>query len=173
VPGGVVPQPLAKSEEDRLRQIVGIIDGIARELYFASGAHDTEAEGAAPLDLARARRFYDACGPLIERLTLVGIAPAIHALIETLAALVAVDPPHIFRQVRSLVEAGRTAGYLGESSALGLVVRIIERYLADYRHLFQTDASLRQDLIDILNLFIEAGWPEALRFAARLDDVFR
>jgi hypothetical protein len=160
-------------EIDHARSIVGIIDGVARELYFASGAHD-ESTGKQPrIDEARQRRFYAEAAPLFDLLVATGLAPATHSLLETLESMIRFDPEEVFFRIQRLLRAGHDAGYSQESQAINLVVRIVERYLADYRHLFQANEALRAALSEILNLFIEAGWPQALRLASRLEDIFR
>ena len=41
-----------------------------------------------------------------------------------------------------------------------LIVRIVQRYLADYRAVF-TDRARLDDLMDCLDVFVRAGWPAA------------
>ena len=98
---------------------------------------------------------------------------ATHSLLETLEAMIPFEPEGVFFRIQQLLRAGHDAGYSQESQAINLVVRIVERYLADYRHLFQAEAHLRAALSEILSLFIEAGWPQALRLASRLEEIFR
>ena len=50
------------------------------------------------------------------------------------------------------------------------MVRLIERYLAEYRHLLRGDNNLQSALREILETFV--GWPAALQLIYRLDDVF-
>jgi hypothetical protein len=49
----------------------------------------------------------------------------------------------------------------------------VSRYIADYRSLFRDDAECRDALIEVLNIFVQAGWPEAMDLTSRLDQVFR
>jgi hypothetical protein len=57
--------------------------------------------------------------------------------------------------------------------AADLAVRLVERYIAEYRSLLETDDECRQVLIAVLDTFISAGWPSALRLSYRLQDIFR
>ena len=50
---------------------------------------------------------------------------------------------------------------------------IVEQYLAERRELFRNNAALRNTLLDVLDRFVEAGWPKATRLTFRLSEVFR
>jgi len=49
---------------------------------------------------------------------------------------------------------------------------LVEAILADYRNEMRDGESLR-DLLNLLDIFAETGWPDALRLVWRLDEVFR
>jgi hypothetical protein len=57
--------------------------------------------------------------------------------------------------------------------AVRTMVRIVDRYLAQYRYVFQANAECREALLKILDRFVRAGWPEARRLSYRLDEAFR
>jgi hypothetical protein len=91
-------------------------------------------------------------------------APSIsHHLIETLEACVEFDTRGVLLRIARVVELGKAGNYQLESLAQGVVVRLVERYLAEYRSLFQRDAEARKALIGILDAFVAAGWPDARR----------
>jgi hypothetical protein len=52
-----------------------------------------------------------------------------------------------------------------------VVVRIVERYLADYPDLLREPDDCQRLLIEILDAFVD--WPEARKLAYRLGEVFR
>lgn len=162
-----------EAEIENARSIIGIIDGAARALYFASGAHNRSEGRSSPVDEPKQRRFYTEAADVIDLLIATGLPPATHSLVKMFESMIGLEPEEVFFRIRDLIRAGHAAGYSQESLAIGLVVRIVERYLADYRHLFQANANLRAALSEILNLFIQAGWPQALRLASRLEDIFR
>jgi hypothetical protein len=72
-----------------------------------------------------------------------------------------------------VIAAGAKAGYQYESLAADLMVRLVERYLADYRPLLRQSDECRRRLVDILDTFVSAGWPSARRLSYRLEDIFR
>jgi hypothetical protein len=47
------------------------------------------------------------------------------------------------------------------------------RYLADKRALLQNDDEYQRALREILETFIEAGWPAAQQLAYRIDEIHR
>jgi hypothetical protein len=53
-----------------------------------------------------------------------------------------------------------------------VVVRIVERYLADYREIF-ADPHRLNDLMDCLDVFVKAGWPGAQSLVFRLVEIWR
>jgi hypothetical protein len=57
--------------------------------------------------------------------------------------------------------------------AQALILRIVRRYLAEQRQLFQDDDELETALADILDVFVAAGWPDARHLVYGLGDLFR
>ena len=51
-------------------------------------------------------------------------------------------------------------------------MKLVESILADHRDKVQEDSSIN-DLLLILDAFVEAGWPEALNLVWRLDEIYR
>jgi hypothetical protein len=56
--------------------------------------------------------------------------------------------------------------------AMGEVVKLVESILADYRNKVQEEASIK-NLLELLDAFVEAGWPDALNLVWRLDEIYR
>jgi len=98
--------------------------------------------------------------PLFERLSGAIVAPIAHHLIQALEAFIPLDPPRVFALIARSIRSSEQGGYGLESMAVDLVVRIVERYLADYRSVFAEPERLR-DLMDALDVFVRAGWPSA------------
>ena len=74
----------------------------------------------------------------------------------------------IARAVRSADQGG----YSTEPMAADLIVRIVERYLADYRAIF-ADRDRMSDLMDCLDAFVRAGWPSAQSLTFKLAEIWR
>ena len=68
--------------------------------------------------------------------------------------------------------ASRSPGYNLDPIAVNEVVKIVEIILADYRDQAREPENLKH-LLDLLDIFAETGWSEALRVVWRLDEVFR
>ena len=79
----------------------------------------------------------------------------------------------VFLCIGRVVRTGQQGGYQYESLAADLIVRLVEQYLADYPTLLQEDEECRHTLIEILDIFVLAGWSTARRLTYRLEDIFR
>jgi hypothetical protein len=168
---GLLPEPVAA----KVRAAWQVADQIATSFYFASGAYDERRAGEQSSvhepNMAQ-RRLYEEGGDILDEIGRLGAAPVVHHLVETLEYFIPIDPGGVFRRIAAAVRAGERGGYQYEHLAVQLIVRITERYLADYRYLFAEDADCRGDLVDLLDAFVRAGWPEARQLTYRLSDIF-
>jgi hypothetical protein len=164
-----------KSEQEKIQSLAVIISNVGRELYFASGAfRDKKAEKQnleSPSE--QIARFYSEAGPLLDSLSDVGLPELTHHLLETLEFLIPLDPIGIFLRVGKVVLGGKKCGYEYESLAVDLMVRLIQRYLADHREIFRENAECRRSLMETLDIFVNVGWPKARRLTYRLEEIFR
>ena len=71
-----------------------------------------------------------------------------------------IDPTQVFLRIEKIVNVARSGRYQFESLAVDLMVKMIERYLAEYRGTFQS-AECRRALVVSLDIFVDAGWPKA------------
>ena len=83
------------------------------------------------------------------------------------------DARAVFLRVASVVRAGKRWDYEYEQLAQDVVLRVVRRYLADKRALLQNDEECQRALREILETFIEAGWPGAQYLAYRIDEIHR
>jgi hypothetical protein len=72
----------------------------------------------------------------------------------------------------ALTTSGCKQGFQLESLGTDVLVRIVSRCLADYEYIFR-DERRRKLLIECIDIFVEAGWPAALRLLYRLPDALR
>jgi hypothetical protein len=159
--------PAARRSE--FQDIVSILDEIALRFHLSvGGVHDGT---IAPLSPEQMRLFREAL-PMLEKLTTAGFSQITHHLIQMLEAFIPVDPPETFRLIAHAVRTSEKYGYGVESMASDLVVRIVERYLADHREVFAVSNRL-DDLMDCLDVFVRAGWPNAQALTFRLGEIWR
>jgi hypothetical protein len=156
----------------RQREIGGTLVKAAREIFFASGAHDAKVEKDPP-PVAVSSRFFAETAGTMAILAETGIPQVVHSLIETLEFLLPHDPQHAFELIAMSVASGRNSNYQYDSMAVGVVVRTVRRFLAEHRGLLQSDARLRDLLLDVLDAFVQAGWPQAQEVTYGLEEVFR
>jgi len=164
-------------ESERLTQCARTLDFIGNQLYFSSGAYDGTNGSTRGTDSSltsdERQRFWHESQGTIEALT-VGALPSIaHHLVQTLKSFVEFDPARVFHRIAAVVESSRRFGYQFESMAVDLLVEIAELYLAQYPALLQDDVQCRKELMAMLETFVTAGWPSALRLIYRLEEMYR
>jgi hypothetical protein len=153
-----------------------LLDHSCNELYFGSGAFEHERKGAAqsglsnPQDMQRFLQEYQATLEVIGK---AGTARTLHHLLELYEFIAAASPGEVFDRVSDLlVGPGAREGYHFESLGSDSLVRLVRRYLADYRFVFD-DRDRRAKLVQVLELFSSAGWTDALKLLYDLPDLLR
>jgi hypothetical protein len=151
-----------------------LLDDSCSQIFFASGAHSSEnkKEGGLPEGAPRLA-FLDDLEPVLLRIGDVGTPHTIYYLLQLLDFLLDTDPPRVFDiSVHALLNGGRLNGYQYESMGSELLVSMVGECLADYREIFD-DQNRRQLLIECLETFLAAGWPEARRLLYRLPEMLQ
>ncbi len=151
-----------------------VIGQLMNQLYFGSGAFSESREGTVALASANAKSlFLNDYRPMLARLSGSHEPSTHHHLVELYEFLIPGDPPGVLDALHALL-TGQAAreGYHFEGLAMSVIVRIITRYIADHRSIFEDEAR-RSGLVAILRLFSDAGWPEALKLLYDLPDLIR
>jgi len=166
---------LSDAERDRARELISFADLVGSELYFATGIFQERSQPELEERVTRAQRerLLREALPLIESLADVGLPSLTHHLLEIVEENISADPRGSFVMIGKMLIAGNRGGYEYESLAEEFFVRLVARYLAEHRVLFQEDAECRTLLPEILDIFVKAGWPSAQRLSYRLDEIFR
>ncbi len=151
-----------------------IIFHAASTFYFGSGAYSGQPESEIGLTSpGTMAAFLTDYATVLAELSRSGSAATIHKLIEIYEYIVPGDPANVFDAVHALVMGkGMEGGYHYESLGSTSVVRLVSRYIADHRPIFE-DETRRKHLIDILRLFSDVGWSDALNLLYDLPDLIR
>jgi hypothetical protein len=158
---------------ERGRAAAAVADAVADVLFFASGVFQERHGSDEPhADPAQRARLYHEAHNLLESLADLGHPQIVHHLVELLEGCIDEDPPGVFRLIAAAIKAGRDHGYQYEPLAMNAVVRVVERYLARHREVFEDD-ELAAALMDVLDVFVAVGWPQARRLVYGLDQLYR
>ena len=165
--------------QDALDRATRLVDGIAMQLYFASGAHEERTRAhEEPLTAVQLQRFWQDAAPLFRALADEPHPHTAHQIVQTLYHLLPCAPLEVFMlAARSILCSSKQARFQYEPLAVGDVVKLIQRALADYRGLFRSEGGQESEcltaLLEVLDLFVEAGWPEARQLTHRLEEIYR
>jgi hypothetical protein len=175
------PAANAKDEDSPARALYSVMDQLALHLYFALDSKPNVRQGVGAVPTADSRvQLYWRVKPLLKTIlrfartpeTGVLAGPTAHRFMQILNGVLALDPAGVIEMAWEVVVSGRPHGFNLDSLAIEEVVKITESILADYRLEARANATLGQ-ILEILEIFSETGWPQALRLVWRLDEVYR
>lgn len=151
-----------------------VIGHLMNQLYFGSGAHADTREAKVGLGSPDAmRRFLIDYRPMLALLGASHEPSTHHHLVELYEFLIPSDPAGVFDAIHGLLTGpAAREGYHHESLAAPVIVRMITRYIADHRSIFEDDKR-RAELVEILRLFSDVGWSDALKLLYELPDLLR
>lgn len=144
------------------------------QLYFGSGAFRQDGQDGLGLPNAAAKsRFLNDYAEVLSLVARSHEPRTLHHLVELYEFLVPGSPSVVFDGISSaLLEKGLEQGYQYESLGSTVAVRVIKRFIADYRAIFD-DPARRGRLVQVLKMFSDAGWSEALKLLFELPDLLR
>lgn len=159
---------------ERYKAAEKVIHHAMNQLYFGSGAFSNNRKGKPGLiDASAMARFLTDYADILALLASTREPSTLHHLLELYEYLMAGDPEKVFETIHFiLLGRGQEEGYHHESLGNTAVVRIVQRYIADYRAIFE-DEGRRARLVEILQLFSEVGWTDALKLLYELPDLLR
>jgi hypothetical protein len=99
-------------------------------------------------------------------------APTTHRFIEFLNTVVDADPARVVHFASQIAAAGGPEQYQLDHLAVDEVVKLVEYVLGNHRDVV-ADGTALSDMLRLLDLFADQGWPEAMRLVWRLDEVYR
>lgn len=162
--------PWPPEAQDAYGNLAKCADTLAHRLYFASGAFRNPGHERA---LLPAEQFYAHAKPFFDLLAPMGHPHTTQYLVNTLRYFIEIDPAGVLLLIGDAVAAGSKHGYAYEQLAEGLMVEIVERYLAEFRLLLRERPECHTALMGILDAFVRVGWPSAHQLTYQLSDIYR
>lgn len=160
------------------KQLSVVIHEVAEQLYFACGATAKEdGRGGDMLSVPQTKRFWQEARPLLAKLAEEMHPQSSSYLIKTLHHLLPHNPGEIFLLVAKSLSSSRIAGIQFDQLVASEIVELVKLALADHRVIFRSvpgQANPCLDaLLEVLDQFVEAGWPEARKLTHRLEEIHR
>lgn len=151
-----------------------VIHHVMNQLYFGAGARAEVKEDGPGLNNASTKaRFLADYADILALLRRSREPATQHHLIELYEHLITGDPVAVFTAIHAILTGpGAEEGYQFESLGSAAVVKVVKRYIADHRGIFE-DPERRAKLVQILQLFSEVGWTDAIRLLYELPDLLR
>lgn len=165
--------------QETIRSLYSSIDEVVMRFYFSAGLFERGQERP-PVTEDQRKTFYEFIKPVLDRVIDVcdqnngGLfsASTAHYFMELLNGVLVYDPKHVLALAHKVARIGTGGGYNLDSMAVREVVKLVESILANHRVDVRDGESL-EDLLGILDIFSDVGWPDALKLVWRLDEVFR
>lgn len=144
------------------------------QLYFGSGAHASDQHDSPGLpDAAAMAKFLNDYEGELRLIARSRQPSTLYYLIGLYGFLIPGNPVAVFEAIHAiLLGRGEEEGYQYESLGNTAVVEILQRYIADYRLIFD-DEGRRHRLVEILKVFSEVGWTDAMKLLYDLPDLLR
>ncbi len=166
---------LSESDISALKGLASLANSVCNQIYFASGAYNERESRKAEVseDLEHRDIFFEDARNSLNLLSQFGYANLTHHLLETLEFFAPYNPKIVFKSIAAVVEKGKEGGYQYEQLAADLIVKLVGRFIAEFRLIFRQDQECRDALINILDVFVDAGWVNAKQLTYRMEEIFR
>ncbi|WP_339870398.1 HEAT repeat domain-containing protein [uncultured Algoriphagus sp.] len=176
--------PSEITEDSRERKLIDIIDSIVQSIYFNLAINERiiKKDDLKPSDSNR-RAYFQSMMPILESIVSTSekvgfiIGHTAHYLMETLNGILIFESDQekvswILDIASRTVQISKDSGYNFDYHSIEEVVKLTEAILADHKELLRQQKGL-SDIVSMLNVYVDSGWPQASSLLWRLDEAFR
>jgi hypothetical protein len=172
--------PGSEGKGPALSELLQLLDHVAFRLYLVLDVNHQLRNGSAGLDDSERSNLYFELKPLIELLTSRSSIPGshhlapgtAHHLMEMLNGVLAYDPAYVVTYAAAVCRASSALSYQFDAMAVAELVKLVEHVLADHKEILR-ETPVANALGEMLDLFVRAGWPQAMQLTFRLDQAVR
>lgn len=171
-------KPIPKESEEAIK----ILNEIIRRIYYSLQVNErvfNRPSSSTPLITNDEKiRFYAFIKPLLERIFDIAdkarfMEPTTaYFYIQILGDCVDIDPEFSLFTIKRINELVAGSNYMYDRNSVSETVKFTEKLLADHRDLLN-DSKAFAAIIDLLNMYAQSGWTEALELLQRMDEIFR
>jgi len=163
-----------------IKEFYHVIDNIVSQLYFKTGFKKGDIDNKPEIPDGQLEKFYLKSKPLLGKVLSFTknsekfylLASTAHYFMQFLNNVLKFDAKGVLHMAAEVALASKPFGYNLDSLAVREVVKLVETILADHRYVVQDTSSLK-DLLNLLDIFAETGWPDAIQLTWRLEEIFR
>jgi hypothetical protein len=157
-----------------VRQVADFFDGTAEKFMFSAKEHaqrwvtiqDDEKEKQIAV-------WWETVEPIIDALLAMPHPKVAYGLITGLEYLASLDVQRSLYWLRRATLASVPQGLATESLAADHTIGILARILAEHKASLAVGTKLRSDFVQVLEAYLQVGWPKAMELAIQLDSIFR
>ncbi|WP_066835551.1 hypothetical protein [Rufibacter ruber] len=172
------------TSDEEARETFSILDNIVQRIFFSLQVEDepksSNRRNRTFLPEDERLRFYWFVKPVLTQILAVSreihgglvLAHTAHYFIEIMGSVLYADTEYALDTTSQVTRMSVATGYTFDRQSILEAVKLTEALLADHKDLLSKPEPFGQ-LLDLLNIYVESGWPEALDLLWRLDDVFR
>ncbi|WP_310047318.1 ATP-binding protein [Pseudomonas fluorescens] len=154
---------------DEVRECMQLIDTAGMQMFFASDDNtnksaDNDSDYRSGLEV-----FLHENADLLKRIGEYAQPHTTYYLLQLVERLVDVNAGITFDLAITILQSSTRRGYQNDTLGVDLLVKLVGIFLADHKEIFE-DSERRAQLIDCLEIFMDAGWPAARRLLYRLPE---
>lgn len=164
-----------------IKSALNLFDIIIQRIFFVFERKQYGNRLVIPISEDNREFLYKKIKPIFEKILLVSseipgggfiIGNTAHYFIQTLRSVLQYDPKEILSMVTQTAKLSFHAGYTFDSFSIREMISLTEKLLADHRELL-TEKEPFDNLIQLLDLYMNSGWTEALELLWKLDEIFK
>ncbi|OGV08498.1 MAG: ATP-binding protein [Stygiobacter sp.] len=168
-------------DKEIFHNIYGVIHEVVTRIYYHAEIPDKEFKKQKEVIDDKFRNEYyketlilleDVLKVITQKEREILFAPTAHYFMAYLNGVLKYDPQNVLHMAYSVAYASKNYNYNIDSMAIREVTKLVEKVIADYRDQFQDENNLK-DLVGLLDIFADTGWPEALDLVWRLDEIYK
>jgi hypothetical protein len=160
------------------RKLLEIMDSAATRIVFLFGLPSHGVSSNDILNSDQQVALYSEIKPLLEQLLgggskaeAVPLMPrTAYYLLQLMNGILDIDPVSVLSFAAATCVGGSYLGFELDPSARDEAVKLVDHALADHKDTLKLSA---ESVGKLLDLFVKAGWSEALALTFRLDEAFR
>jgi hypothetical protein len=152
---------------------IKIVTEIAERTYFNTGTMVREPPGGFEDSGTITAEHYAIIRPLLAALARTPLPRTTYNVVKTLFGAIRVRPLDVLRLGTEAMRLGTAVGLANDSFAEGDIRKFLMRYITQYRALFESNREALTGLMDIVDSFAAAGWPQWIDVAFELDAIYR